>query len=202
MSVPERRTERLLMRGFTGADREPFAALNADPVVMEHFQSTMTREATDGFVDRIDACWADRGWGLWAIEVLPCSEAPDGVPFIGYVGMWPAEHIPGHPTAEVGWRLAHEHWGRGYAPEAAVETLRYAFDEIGLPEMVSFTSVDNLNSRRVMEKIGLRHNPDRDFAHPNVDPVAHPHLVAHVFYEMSTADWRASQRNTAPPRAG
>lgn len=117
MSVPVRRTARLLMRGFTGADRETFAAMNADPVVMEHFQSTMTREATDGFVDRIDACWADRGWGLWAIEVLPWEGAPDGVPFIGYVGMWPAEHIPGHPTAEVGWRLAHEHWGRGYAPK-------------------------------------------------------------------------------------
>ncbi len=180
------RTDRLVMRGFTDDDRDAFAALNADPVVMEHFQFPLDRAGSDAFVDRIAACWSERGWGLWAIEV------PGVSPFVGYVGLWPAEYVaPG--TIEVGWRLAHEAWGHGYAPEAAAESLRFGFEQVGLDEIVSFTVPQNSNSWRVMEKIGLRRRPERDYDHPNVDADAHPHLVRHVFYALTADEWRADR---------
>lgn len=181
-ATPELRTDRLLLRPWMRSDREPFARLNADPVVMEHFRSTLDRAASDDFVDRIAACWAERGWGLWAVEV------PDASPFIGYVGLWPADFVvPG--TVEVGWRLAHDAWGHGYAPEAAVVALQFGFEEVGLGEIVSFTVHANRNSRRVMEKIGLRRRPERDFDHPYVDRLAHPHLVRHVLYSATRDEW-------------
>jgi RimJ/RimL family protein N-acetyltransferase len=184
--IPTLRTERLVLRPWRRSDRESFAALNADPVVMEHFQGTMSAAQTDDFVDRIEACWAERGWGLWAVEV-------DGVaPFVGYVGLWPAEDVNGS-ICEVGWRLAHEHWGHGYAPEAAREVLRFGFEEVGLDEIVSFTSVGNRNSQRVMEKIGLRRDPAGDFDHPRVDAERHPHLVRHVLYRLDARSWASSR---------
>ena len=190
--VPELRTERLLLRGFTGADRDTFAALNADPVVMEHFPSTLDRAASDDLVERIEAAWDERGWGLWAVEVAA------GPRFIGYVGLWPAGFVaPG--TVEVGWRLAREAWGHGYAPEAARASLRFGFEDLGLAEIVSFTVPQNLNSRRVMEKIGLQRRPDRDFVHPNVDPEAHPHLSRHVLYALGADDWRARRAASDSP---
>jgi RimJ/RimL family protein N-acetyltransferase len=184
------RTDRLLMRRWRDEDREPFAALNADPVVMEHYQGLMTRERSDAFVDRIEANWEQRGWGQWAIEV------PGVAPFIGYVGLWPADFVTGEPMVEVGWRLAREHWGHGYVTEAARETLRFGFEDVGLDEIVSFTVPQNERSWRVMERIGLRRDPPGDFDHPNVDAVAYPHLVRHVFYRLSRADWLA-QREVA-----
>jgi RimJ/RimL family protein N-acetyltransferase len=189
-TVPEIRTERLLLRGFRDADREPFAAINASPVVMEHFPAPLDRDGSDAFVDRIDACWSERGWGLWAVEV------PDVSSFVGYVGLWPAIYLDG-PPVEVGWRLDDRVWGRGYAPEAAAAALEFAFDRLGLAEVVSFTVPQNRSSWRVMEKIGLRRDPDRDFDHPDVDPEAHPDLVRHVFYAIGADAWRAS-RVTAP----
>jgi RimJ/RimL family protein N-acetyltransferase len=145
----------------------------------------MERTASDDFGDRIGAGWADRGWGLWAVEV------PGVSPFIGYVGLWPADFVaPG--TVEVGWRLARGFWGNGYAPEAAAEALRFGFDDVGLAEIVSFTVPQNSNSWRVMEKIGLCRAPERDFDHPRVDPTEHPHLVRHVFYEVSSQEWRSA----------
>jgi RimJ/RimL family protein N-acetyltransferase len=190
--IPERRTERLLLRGWRDTDRAPFAALNADPVVMEHFPATLTRSQSDEFVDRIVACWAERGFGLWAVEVV------GGAPFVGYVGLWPAEDITGDPI-EVGWRLAKEHWGRRYAPEAAIESLRFAFDDLGVDHVVSFTAAGNRNSRRVMEKIGLVHQPEFDFDHPRVDPARHPHLVRHVRYRVDASDWRERQVGLGGP---
>ena len=92
---------------------------------------------------------------------------------------------------EVGWRLASSHWGNGYATEAAREALRFGFTNVGLEEIVSFTVPQNIRSRRVMERIGLVRDPAGDFDHPRVDPVAYPHLVPHVFYRLSSADWRA-----------
>jgi RimJ/RimL family protein N-acetyltransferase len=208
------RTERLVLRRFTDADRAPFAALNADPVVMEHYPSTLDRAASDAFVDRIEISWRDRGWGLWAVEVLPPDEAradggvedrADGgvearagavagdgvVGFVGYTGLWPGDHVaPG--LVEVGWRLAHDAWGRGYAPEAAAAALQVGFEELCLDEVVSFTVPQNANSRRVMEKIGLRHEPGRDFDHPGVDPATSPHLVRHVLYAIDRERWMAA----------
>ena len=160
------------------------AAINGDPAVMEHFPSVLDRAASDAFVDRIEAGWQERGWGLWAVEVA----ASGG--FVGEVGLLPADHVQ-TGAVEVGWRLAHAAWGRGYAPEAARAALQVGFEDLGLDEVVSFTVPQNANSRRVMEKIGMTHRPDRDFDHPLVDPVAAPHLVRHVLYSLSRVEWDA-----------
>lgn len=178
------RTGRLLLRRWRDADRAPFAAMNRDPAVREHFQGTMTAEESDAFVERIETHWEEHGWGLWAVEV------PGVAPFIGFVGLWPADDVTGAPMVEVGWRLAREHWGHGYASEAAREALRFGFDQVGLDEIVSFTVPQNERSTRVMERIGLIRDPAGDFDHPRVDPVAYPHLVRHVLYRLDRDRWR------------
>jgi ribosomal-protein-alanine N-acetyltransferase len=175
------------MRRWREEDREPFAALNADPVVREHFQGTQSREESDAFIDRIEEHWREHGWSNWAIEV------PGVAPFIGYVGLWPADYVANRPMVEVGWRLAREHWGHGYATEAAREALRFGFEDVGLDEIVSFTVPQNVRSRRVMERIGLLRDAAGDFDHPKVDPIAYPHLVPHVFYRLGREQWRASR---------
>ena len=194
------RTERLLARRWRDEDREPFAAMNADPSVMEHMQGLMTRERSDAFIDRIEAWWDDHGWGLWAIEV------PGVAPFVGYVGLWPANYVTGDPMVEVGWRLAREHWGNGYVTEAAREALRFGFEDVGLDEIVSFTVPQNERSWRVMERIGLWRDPSGDFDHPNVDAAAYPQLVRHVFYRLRRPEWLAGQgaptRETGPGSGG
>ncbi len=180
------RTERLLLRRWRHADREPFAAMNADPAVVEHLQGPMSRERSDDFIDRIERHWDEHGWGLWAVEV------PDVASFIGYVGLWPADYVePG--MVEVGWRLAREHWGHGYATEAARAALEYGFTDVGLAEIVSFTVPQNERSWRVMERIGLVRDPSGDFDHPRVDRVAYPELVRHVLYRASREDWLAAR---------
>jgi RimJ/RimL family protein N-acetyltransferase len=175
------RTERLHLRRWREADREPFAAMNSDPAVVEHLQGPLSRERSDDFLDRIERHWTDHGWGLWAIEV------PDVAPFIGYVGLWPSDYVA-PSMVEVGWRLARAHWGHGYATEAARESLRFGFEEVGLDEIVSFTVPQNVRSIRVMERIGLVRDPAGDFDHPRVDPVAYPRLVRHVLYRLRRED--------------
>ena len=167
------RTERLVLRQWREADKKPFAALNADPVVMEHFPSTMTRAASDAFADFVIARIAERGWGLWAVEA-------DGE-FIGFVGLNEPDFMPG---VEIGWRLARDAWGHGYATEAAQAVLEYARDELGLAEVISFTSTTNLRSQRVMERIGMTRDPDGDFDHPRVDD---PRIRRHVLYRLAFA---------------
>ena len=179
------RTERLVLRRWSDEDRQPFADMNGDAVVMEHMQGTISRDASDAFIDRIEACWDERGWGLWAVEVA------GGAPFIGYVGLWPADDVTGQPMVEVGWRLATAHWDRGFAVEAAREALRFGFEEVGLAEIVSFTVPQNERSWRVMERIGLERDPAGDFDHPRVDPIRYPQLVRHVFYRLTRDRWRA-----------
>lgn len=177
------RTDRLLLRRWRAADREPFAALNADPGVMEHMQGLMSRERSDAFIERIETHWTRHGWGLWAVEV------PGTASFIGYVGLWPADYVlPG--MVEVGWRLARAHWGHGYASEAAREALRFGFTDVGLDEIVSFTVPQNERSWRVMERIGLRRDPAGDFDHPNVDAAAYPALVRHILYRLRRDEWQ------------
>ena len=178
MGVTELRTQRLLLRAWRESDRAPYAALNADPAVMEHFPAPLTREESDAHVDRITAGFDARGWGLWAVEV------PGEADFIGFIGLAvPQFDAPFMPCVEVGWRLARCAWGRGYAPEGAQSALAFAFGELGLDEVVSFTSVGNAKSRRVMEKIGMTHDPAEDFDHPNV-PEGSP-VRRHVLYRLS-----------------
>ena len=142
------RTERLILRRWRDSDREPFAAMNGDPAVVEHLQGPMSRERSDGFVDRIEAHWEEHGWGLWAVEV------PGVAPFIGYVGLWPADHVaPG--MVEVGWRLAREHWGHGYATEAARALAGWALSDDRVTRVVATCEATNTPSIRVLEKIGM-----------------------------------------------
>lgn len=166
------RTERLLLRQWREGDREPWAALNADPEVMRHFPSTLSAEESDHWFERNRDRIDEQGWGLWAVEV------EGGAPFVGFVGL----AVPGFeasftPCVEVGWRLAREHWGTGYAPEAARAALAFGFDELALDEIVSFTYVGNRSSRRVMEKVGLEEA--FEFDHPNLP--GH-RLERHVLY--------------------
>jgi RimJ/RimL family protein N-acetyltransferase len=163
----------LILRQWRDEDREPFAALNADPEVMRYFPAPMTREQSDAMVDWASGLIDERGWGLWALEVEGAA------PFVGFVGLNVPRFMP--DVVEIGWRLAREHWGNGYASEAARETLRFGFEELGLDEIVSFTSVVNARSRAVMERIGMAHDPSRDFDHPNV-PVGP--LKRHVLYSI------------------
>jgi RimJ/RimL family protein N-acetyltransferase len=151
--------------------------MNADPRVMEYFPKSLDRAESDGLAARIRENFARRGFGLWAVEVPGVAE------FIGFVGL----SVPGFsahftPCVEIGWRLAHEHWRHGYATEAARAALDFGFGHSAIEEIVSFTAVANQRSRRVMEKIGMTHNPADDFDHPRL-PEGHP-LRRHVLYRI------------------
>ena len=168
-ATPELRTERLLMRGWTNADRDAFAEMNADPEVMEHFPSTLTREQSDAFVDRIERVFAEHGFGLWVLE-------RDGE-FLGFTGLWvPTFHalfmdeLP-QPVVEVGWRLRRDAWGHGYATEAARASIRFGFETIGLPQIVSFTVIDNLRSQAVMRRLGMTRHTTYDHPIPDHEPL-------------------------------
>jgi RimJ/RimL family protein N-acetyltransferase len=165
---------RVLLRQWRDEDREPFAALNADPETMRYFPSTLSREESDALVDWASRLIEDRGGGLWAVEV------PGVAPFVGFVGLNIPRFMP--EVVEVGWRLSKQHWGNGYATEAGRESLRYGFGELGRDEIVAFTTVSNTPSRRVMERIGMRHDAARDFDHPNVPDGP---FKRHVFYAVS-----------------
>ncbi len=175
--VQVRRTERLLLRGWRDGDRAAWAAMNADPEVMRYFHDTLTREQSDAMLDRMDAALAEQGWGLWALERQDTAE------MIGFTGLAvPTHDLPFNPCVEVGWRLARSAWGRGFATEAAREALRVGFDEVGLAEVVSMTSVPNTPSRAVMHRLGMTRDPADDFEHPAVPP-GHP-LRPHVLYRL------------------
>jgi ribosomal-protein-alanine N-acetyltransferase len=167
-------TPRLLLRRWRDEDRDPFAALNADPDVMEHFVAPLSRDESDDFVDRIEAHFEQHGWGLWAVEVKATGQ------FAGFVGLWPPNWAPS--LTEVGWRLGREHWGHGYATEGARAAVEDGFDRLGLDEIVSFTTVGNIRSQRVMQKLGMTRDPADDFDHPNV-PEDHP-IRPHVLYRL------------------
>jgi ribosomal-protein-alanine N-acetyltransferase len=180
--MTELRTDRLLMRRWREADRAPFAALNASAVVMEHFPEVLTREQSDALVDDIERGFDERGWGLWALE----SRATGA--FLGFTGLTPwdaASGLPFAPAVEVGWRLARDAWGHGYASEAARAALDYGFGTLGLDEIVSMTAVENERSWRVMERIGMTRDPADDFDHPRLAP-GH-RLERHVLWRVRAA---------------
>jgi RimJ/RimL family protein N-acetyltransferase len=178
------RTERLVLRRWRQEDRGPFADMNADPAVMEHFASTLVSAESDAFVDRIEAHFGQHGWGLWAVEV------PGRRSFVGYVGLWPAT-FSAHftPAVEIGWRLAHEASGHGYATEGARAVLADGFTRLGLDEIVSFAAVANVRSHRVMEKIGMRRDVADDFDHPGI--VREGRGRPSVLYRLDRAAWVA-----------
>jgi RimJ/RimL family protein N-acetyltransferase len=175
-------TDRLILRRWRESDLEPFAELNADPEVMRHFLRPLSRAESDAFVDRIEARFDERGYGLWAVERLD-----DGT-FLGFTGLAYQDFAaPFTPCVEVGWRLAAFAWGNGYATEAARAALRFGFEEARLAEIVSFTSRGNAASIRIMEKIGMRRDPADDFDYPNL-PAGHP-LRPHVLYRLESQEF-------------
>jgi RimJ/RimL family protein N-acetyltransferase len=170
-------TERLRLRDWTDADAVPFAAMNADRGVMEFFPALLERKQSDELMARIRSNMARDGFGLYAVEERATSA------FIGFTGLAkPAFAAPFTPATEIGWRLARKAWGKGYASEAAAAVRDHAFEVLGFDALVSFTSRQNHRSRRVMEKIGMTHDPADDFIHPGL-PAGHE-LAPHVLYRI------------------
>jgi RimJ/RimL family protein N-acetyltransferase len=176
--MSEIRTDRLLLREWRDSDLEPFAAMNADRRVMEFLPAPLERSASDALALRIRGDFSRHPFGLWAVE------APGIAPFIGYIGLT----VPNFtafftPCVEIGWRLAFNHWGRGYATEGARAAIDFGFRQAKLGEIVSFTVPSNVRSVRVMEKSGMKRNPGEDFDHPAL-PMGH-RLRRHVLYRIS-----------------
>jgi RimJ/RimL family protein N-acetyltransferase len=181
MNISSIRTERTILRSWRDTDLLEFAKLNADFRVMRHFPKTLTRPESDQFASRIRSHFAEHGFGLWAVEV------PGVAPFIGFVGLAvPSLDTYFTPCVEVGWRIAYAHWNCGYATEAAMAALSFGFSECGLSEIVSFTVPQNAASRRVMEKIGMTHDPGDDFEHPKL--AKGDRLCRHVLYRRTSTN--------------
>jgi len=178
------RTSRLLLRQWRDDDLEPFAALNADPEVMRHFPAPLDRQASDALAARLRTEIEDQEWGVWAVDVVDGPRTG----FAGFTGITPIRfetHFT--PAVEAGWRLARWAWGSGYATEAARAALRIGFEEVDLDEIVALTTVGNLRSRAVMERLGMTRDPADDFEHPNV-PEGHP-IRPHVLYRLRREAW-------------
>ena len=179
---PQLRTARLVLRRWRAADLEPFARINADPAVMEHFPATLSAAESAALIERIERCFDERGYGLFAVQV------PGEAELIGFVGLAPvAASLPFAPAVELGWRLARPYWSRGLAREAAEEVIGFAFQRLRLTSLVSFTTAGNLRSRQLMERLGMRCEPAEDFLHPDL-PAGDP-LAPHVLYRLPAGAW-------------
>ena len=180
--MSELSTPRLRLRQWRASDFEPFAALNADPRVMEFMPGLLSAAESDALARRSAEEIARLGFGFWATE-LRASGA-----FIGFVGLHvPSFEAPFTPCIEIGWRLERASWGNGFATEAAGECLRFAFESLALEEVVAFTVPPNRRSRAVMERLGMRRDPLGDFDHPRL-PAEHL-LRRHVLYRLRCEDW-------------
>jgi RimJ/RimL family protein N-acetyltransferase len=168
-------TTRLVLRPWRDRDLTPFAAMNADPTVMQFMPKLLNRAESDALAARIRTAFEAKGWGLWAVEI------PGIAPFIGYTGL-SEPNFKAHftPCVEIGWRLAQPYWGYGYATEAARAALAHAFETLALNEIVSFTIAANSRSRAVMARLAMRHDPADNFDHPAL-PTGHP-MRRHMLY--------------------
>jgi RimJ/RimL family protein N-acetyltransferase len=170
-------TERLILRRWKSTDAEPYSKLNSDPIVMEFLLKHLSREESDAQIARIEAHFSEHGFGLWAVEIKATGE------FIGFAGLnQPAFDAHFTPCVEVGWRLARAHWSHGFATEAARTALAFGFEIASLEEIVSFTVPANKRSIAVMERLGMKRDPEEDFEHPKI-PEGHM-LRPHVLYRM------------------
>lgn len=178
-------TPRLLLRPWTDRDAEPFAAMNADPEVMRFFPALLGRAASDALIGRLIARAGVQGIGYQAVE-----RRSDGA-FVGMIGLSRVDFpdTPIRDAVELGWRLARAAWGHGYATEGAAACAAHAFAALDIREVIAFTARPNLPSQAVMRRLGMRHDPARDFDHPGI-PEGHP-LRPHVTFALSRADWAA-----------
>lgn len=174
---PNPSSDRLILRPWQEEDLAPFARMNADPIVMEYFPCCLSQQESDELAKRIQNHFKKYGFGFWAVEI------PKVTKFAGFIGLSiPAFEAHFTPCVEIGWRLKKEYWGQGYATEGAKVSLEFGFKQLHLKEIVSLTAIQNLRSRRVMEKIGMIHQPQDDFQHPLL-PKSHP-LSDHVLYRI------------------
>ncbi|UFH49815.1 GNAT family N-acetyltransferase [Pseudomonas sp. KNUC1026] len=180
--ILELRSPRLRLRQWRDADLDAFSAMCADEQVMRHLPALLSRLESAALIGRIRGHFNEYGYGLWALE------HHDSGAFIGLTGLLQVSFdAPFAPAVEIGWRLAREHWGLGYASEAAVACLSAAFGKLELDEVVSFTAHSNLPSEKVMQALGMVHDPEGDFDHPGL-PEGHP-LRRHLLYRISRGQW-------------
>ena len=181
VKITELETERLKLRQWRPSDYIPFAYLNKDPEVMEYYPNTLTELESNKFANKLDSLISNRGWGFWAVELKSTKQ------FIGFVGLHiPEVVLPFTPCTEIGWRLAKEHWGNGYATEAANAALKYAFETLQVNEVVSFTSLQNVKSKSVMDRLNMV-NTMQNFEHPSI-PKGHK-LREHVLFKITKSQW-------------
>ncbi len=174
-------TERLLLRQWQKRDLKPFAELTADPLVMQHFPSVLTRYESDELVKKLQNHISEHGWGFWAVELKSIGEC------IGLVGIiHQSGDMPHSPFVEIGWRLSSKHWRKGYTLEAAKATLNFAFQSVAVESVYAITTLDNLPSIGVMEKLGMI-NQEQDFNHPAL-PINHP-LSRHCLYKIERSQF-------------
>lgn len=177
------RTERLWLRSWAERDERPFAAMNADPQVMEHFPTPLTAAESLEMMRRMNSAIARNGYGFWAVELIESGE------LAGFVGLQDVTDpaLAFAPAIEVGWRLDRRFWGRGIATEAGAASVAFAFSRLGADEVLAYTAARNERSRRVMERLGMHRDEADDFMYPSLapdDPIA-PHVV----YRVRRAEW-------------
>jgi RimJ/RimL family protein N-acetyltransferase len=190
MSTSIIKTQRLILRHWRASDREPFAHLNADSRVMEFMPNALSREESDALASRIELHFRKYGFGLYA------AESVENKSFIGFIGISvPTFEAHFTPCVEIGWRLDAGYWGCGLATEGARAVVGHAFESLALKDLVSFTVPTNIRSRRVMEKLGMTHDPADDFDHPRL-PKDHP-MARHVLYRLNRSDWKFKTEEAA-----
>jgi len=178
-------TQRLILRQWQQGDYAEFAKLTASTVVMKYFPRTLTAEQSADGIEKSKSSIKNKGFGFWAVELKQTKE------FIGFIGINdPGDSLPFSPCVEIGWRLAQKYWGQGLASEGARASLQFAFTELGLSEIVSFTPVLNRNSEKVMKRIGMT-NTTQNFIHPGLN---NDHKLAeHLLYKITLDQWQAEQ---------
>ena len=186
MHIHEIRTSRLLLRNWKESDYEPFIGMGQNERVMKYFPKLMTPEQSREYINAQMRILVEKGWGMYAVEELHAST------FIGFIGIRSVPYeLPfsslESPMIEIGWRLRPEWWNQGLATEGALGCLQLGFETLGLKEIISFTTVINTPSIRVMQKIGMRRDHDADFDHPKVEE-GHP-VRPHLVYRMTKEDW-------------
>ncbi|EQB34652.1 hypothetical protein M948_19895 [Virgibacillus sp. CM-4] len=170
------KTERLGFRSWQASDREPFAAMNADPEVMRYFPTPLSKERSDWLIKRFEKHMDDKGYGIYAVDRLEDQQ------FIGFIGLATINmNVEFKHEVEIGWRLDKTYWKKGYAVEGATACLQHAFDDFHLSTIYSFTAKINKPSEKVMERIGME--KIKEFQHPNIE-AGNP-LKQHILYKIS-----------------
>jgi 3-dehydroquinate dehydratase / shikimate dehydrogenase len=178
MPAPQLESERCILRQWKDEDLSIFTKMNQDPLVMEFFPATLTASQSKKLAENIQQELQTKPYGLWAVELKK------GHSFIGFAGLHEQNfEAPFCPCIELGYRLDPSFWGHGFATECGKTIFRYAFETVQLEEVVSFTFIHNFRSRKVMERLGMTHNPEDDFMHPKL--AAQDPLRPHVLYRMT-----------------